>query len=62
LSPAFAGRAEITIYDMMDRKVLNSFVDLNLYSPLSFDISTLERGVYFFQSKINMKHLPKGFR
>ncbi len=51
LSPAFAGQTEIAVYDMMGRKILNSFVDYNGYSPLSFDISTLENGVYIFSIK-----------
>jgi hypothetical protein len=54
LSPAFAGQTEITVYDMTGRKVLNSLVDCNVYSPLNFDISSLETGVYFLS--INSKH------
>ncbi|MCX6262434.1 MAG: T9SS type A sorting domain-containing protein [Bacteroidia bacterium] len=48
LSPNIIGQTEIAVYDMMGRKTLNSLVDYNGYSLLSFDITTLERGVYFF--------------
>lgn len=51
VSPNITGQTEIAVYDMMGRKILNSFVDYNGYSLLSFDISTLERGVYFFSIK-----------
>jgi hypothetical protein len=51
LSPNITGQTEITVYDMMGRRILNSFVDYNGYSLLSFDISTLEGGVYFFSIK-----------
>jgi hypothetical protein len=51
LSPTIAGQTEIAVYDMMGRKILNLFVDYKGYSLLSFDISTLERGVYFFSIK-----------
>jgi hypothetical protein len=51
LSPAFEEQTEITVYDMTGRKVLNSFVDFNVYSPLNFDISALESGVYFISIK-----------
>lgn len=51
LSPNIMGQTEITVYDMMGRKILNSFVDYNGNSLLSFDISTLEGGVYFFSIK-----------
>jgi hypothetical protein len=51
LNPAYAGQTEIIIYDTTGRKVLNSFVDFNVYSPLNFDISALETGVYFFSIK-----------
>ena len=62
LRSSIAGQIEITVYDIMGRKILNSFVDFNGYSPLSFDISALEKEFIFFQSKINMKHLTKSFR
>jgi hypothetical protein len=61
LSPSIAGQTEIIVYDMMGRKILNSFVDYNVYSPLSFDISTLERGVYFFSIKNKHDTLTKKF-
>jgi hypothetical protein len=61
LSPAYAGETEITVYDMMGRKILNSFVDYNGYSPLSFDISTLENGVYFFSVKNKYETFTKRF-
>jgi hypothetical protein len=51
LSPTIAGQTEIAVYDIMGRRMLNSIVDCNVYSPLSFDISTLERGVYIFSIK-----------
>jgi hypothetical protein len=51
LSPTIAGQTEIIVYDIMGRKILNSFVDYNGDSLLSFDISTLERGVYLFSIK-----------
>jgi hypothetical protein len=62
LSPTIAGKTEIAVYDMKGRKMLYSFVDFNGDSPLSFDISALESGVYFFQSKINILLKPKRFR
>ena len=37
----------ISIYDIMGREIINSMVDYNGYSPVSFDVSTLETGVYF---------------
>jgi hypothetical protein len=61
LSPEFAGQTEITVYDMTGRKVLNSFVDCNVYSPLSFNISTLETGVYFFSIKNKHETFTKRF-
>jgi hypothetical protein len=61
LSPTIAGHTEIAVYDMMGRKMLNSFVDYNVYSPLSFDISTLERGVYLFSIKNKHKSFTKRF-
>ena len=61
LSTAFAGQTEITIYDMTGRKILNSFVDCYVYSPLYFDISTLERGVYFFSIKNKHETFTKRF-
>jgi len=51
LSQTVSGISEITVYDIMGRKVLKSFVDYNAVSPLSFDVSALERGVYFFSVK-----------
>jgi hypothetical protein len=60
-SPAIAGQTEITVYDMMGRKILNSFLDCNAYSPLSFDISALETGVYFFSIKNKHETFTKRF-
>jgi hypothetical protein len=51
LSTSFVGQTEITLYDMMGRKILNSYVDYNVFSPLYFDISSLDRGVYFLSVK-----------
>jgi hypothetical protein len=51
MSPAIAGQTDITVYDITGRKILNSFVDYNGYSPLSFDISALEGGVYYLSIK-----------
>jgi hypothetical protein len=51
LSRTIAGPTEISVYDIMGRKILNSFVDYNGYTPFSFDISTLEKGVYLFSVK-----------
>jgi len=51
LSPNIIGQTEIAVYDMMGRKIINSLVDYNGYSLLSFDITTLEIGVYFFSIK-----------
>jgi hypothetical protein len=51
LSPNIIGQTEIAVYDMMGRNILNSLVDYNGYSLLSFDITTLERGVYFLSIK-----------
>lgn len=61
LSPAYAGQTEITVYDMMGRKILNSFVDYSGYSPLYFDISTLENGVYFLSIKNKYETFTKRF-
>lgn len=60
-STAIAGQTEIIVYDITGRKILNSFVDCNAYSPLSFDISALETGVYFFSIKNNHETLIKRF-
>jgi hypothetical protein len=51
LSQAIDGKAEITIYDITGRKILNSFVDNTSFSPLSFNISAFETGVYVFSIK-----------
>jgi hypothetical protein len=51
LGPAFEGQTEITVNDVLGRKVLTSIVDCNGYSPLFFDISILESGVYFLSIK-----------
>lgn len=51
LSRIIVGQTEITVSDLTGRKILNSYVDCNAYSPLSFDISALESGVYFFSLK-----------
>jgi hypothetical protein len=48
LNKGIDGQAEIIIYDITGRKMLSSFVDYNLYAPLSFNISALETGVYIF--------------
>ena len=61
LSPAIGGQTEITVYDIMGRKILNSIVDCNVYFPLSFDISALERGVYFFSIKNKHEIFTKRF-
>lgn len=61
LSPAFAGQNEITVYDMMGKKILNSIVDFNLNSSVSFDISALESGVYFFSINNNHETFTKRF-
>jgi hypothetical protein len=61
LSTAIGGQTEIIVYDMIGRKVLNSFVDCNVYSPLSFDISTLESGVYFISIKNKHDTFTKRF-
>ena len=61
LSPAFAGQNEITVYDMMGRKILNSIVDCNENSLHSIDISALESGVYFFSVKTKHETFTKRF-
>jgi hypothetical protein len=61
LSPTIARQTEIAVYDIMGRKILNSFVDYNGDSLLSFDISTLERGVYFFSIKTKHDTLTRKF-
>jgi hypothetical protein len=61
LSRAIGGQTEITVYDITGRKILNSFVDFNAYSPFSFDISTLETGVYFFSIKNKHETVTKRF-
>lgn len=61
LSQAFAGQTEITVYDMTGKKVLNSLVDCNVYSPLSFDISALKAGVYFLSVKNKHETITKRF-
>jgi len=61
LSPTIAGQTEIAVYDIMGKKFLNSLVDYNGYSLLSFDISTLERGVYFFSIKNKHETFTKRF-
>jgi hypothetical protein len=61
LSPAIAGQNEITVYDMMGRKILNSIVDCNINSSLSFDISALENGVYLFSVKTKRETFTKRF-
>ena len=61
LSPAIAGQNEITVYDMTGRKILNSIVDCNINSSLSFDISALENGVYLFSIKTKRETFTKRF-
>jgi len=61
LSPGLTGQNEITVYDMMGRKILNSIVDYNVNSSLSFDISALESGVYFFSVKTKHETFTKRF-
>jgi hypothetical protein len=51
LIPAISGQNEITVYDIMGRKILNSIEDCNVNSSLFFDISILERGIYFLSVK-----------
>lgn len=61
LSRVIGGQTEITVYDITGRKILNSFVDCNGYSPLSFNISTLESGVYFLSIKNKQDSSTKKF-
>jgi hypothetical protein len=61
LSPAIGGQCEIAIYDIIGREILNSFVDSNVFSPLSIDISALERGAYIFSIKNKHETFTKRF-
>jgi hypothetical protein len=51
LSQEISGQAEITIYDITGRKVLNSFADNVSASSLSFNIAAFKTGVYLFSIK-----------
>lgn len=41
----------ISINDISGRKMVNTMVDYNGYSPVYFDVSTLKKGVYFISVK-----------
>ena len=59
--PTIAGQTEISAFDMMGRKILNSFMNYDGYSPLTIDISTLEKGVYVLSVKNNQNTSTKKF-
>jgi len=60
-STTIAGQTEISVFDVMGRKMLNSFMKYDGYSPISIDISPLEKGVYFLSVKNNQNTSTKMF-
>jgi len=60
-STTIAGQTEISVFDVMGRKMLNSFMKYDGYSPISIDISALEKGVYFLSVKNNQNTSTKMF-